>query len=96
MTGIAVSRIGDFGDHTNDGKSATLITGSYQHSVDNIPLVRIGDLVLCPISQHGVNPIISVNYGYSSGGQGLDVCHISAVSSCQCTIITGSYTTFRG
>ena len=85
-----MSRIGDCGDHT----SATLITGSWNHTVDNISLVRIGDIIFCGEENHNANPIISVNYGHSSGN--LEIGHIGAISGCGCQILTGSYTTFRG
>lgn len=83
-TGLFITRVGDTMTH-----GARLIFGSPTKLVDNLPVIRIGDLVSCPI--HGNNPIVS---GCSPNVQseGLFVSRLGAMSACGAMVISGSTT----
>lgn len=82
MTGFPVARIGDTCDH-----GAVIITGAPSQTANNIPIARMGDLVMCPI--HGVNPIVSVLATTSADSQ-QPFATIGAIASCGAMIVTAS------
>lgn len=78
-----VARLSDACTH-----GAVIITGSPDRTVNSLPVARLGDLVMCPLPGHGINPIISVIALPVTDGE--PTAHILAQSACGAIIITGS------
>lgn len=55
------------GDPTSHG--GKVISASNTHLIDGIGIARVGDMVACPISSHGINPIIEGAATYLIGGR---------------------------
>ena len=68
---------------------AVLMTGSSTKKTDNIQVVRLGDMVNCPIHGHGINPIIS-GCSATVNDDNLFVARLGATSQCGAVIISGS------
>ena len=81
--GGQIARLGDTTSH-----GGTIISASDTRSVDGIAVARIGDMVSCPISGHGVNPIVSVQTTTSTDSR--QNAHIGASTACGSVIVGGS------
>lgn len=73
---------------------AQLITSSPDRYVNSIPVVRLGDLISCPLHGHGINPIIAVHVTQETDN--MPVAPLTAIAACGATIITGSTDTYIG
>lgn len=78
-----VAVLGDVCDH-----GAVIITSCRRTLVDGIPVARYGDLVACPLPNHGVNPIVKASGTVWVEGQ--RVARVGDTTACGATIITGS------
>jgi uncharacterized Zn-binding protein involved in type VI secretion len=76
-----VIRLGDDTDH--GGK---VITASTTMTVLGKPVARIGDLVSCPIYNHGVNPIIEGESTMTD--QGKSIALDGHRTACGCSLIS--------
>lgn len=81
-----VTRLGDICDH-----GAVVITASQTSTVDGIPRARIGDLVACPIPNHGINPIVA-QLGSTTTTDGRKQSHVTSITACGAMLVTGSPT----
>ncbi|AKJ42107.1 PAAR domain-containing protein [Pragia fontium] len=72
------------GDRTSHG--GTVITATSTAVMDGKKIALVGDLVDCPQTGHGVNPIIEGSSGWVSDGKqvAVDGCR----TACGCTLIT--------
>ncbi len=68
---------------------ATPITGSPTCYANNEIIVRLGDLVYCPIHGHGINPIVTV-MAPNRESDGKPVAQVTAIAQCGAIIISGS------
>lgn len=64
------------GDKTTHG--GAVISASSTHEVNGKPVALVGDLVMCPIPLHGVNPIVEGCADWSEDGRAL------VVNGCRC------------
>jgi uncharacterized Zn-binding protein involved in type VI secretion len=76
------------GDSTNHG--GKVISGSSIHTIDGLPIARLGDEVYCPQHYpggrpHGVNKIISAHPTVKVGG--VPVAVEDCVTECDCKLI---------
>lgn len=84
---VPTGRLGDSMTH-----GATLVSGSADRLVNNIPVCRLGDVVSCPI--HGINQIVSVNTTTYTDNKNTVI--IGAVAACGAVVITGSPNVLTG
>jgi uncharacterized Zn-binding protein involved in type VI secretion len=80
------------GDPTSHG--GKVISASLTHSIDGIGIARVGDKIMCPITGHGVNPIIEGSATYLIGGR-MVALHGNR-SLCGCTLISTLVTATYG
>ena len=80
------------GSMTNHG--GVMITGSPTRTADNIPICRLGDLVNCPIPNHGINPIVSIITQVDT--ENLPTGNLTAITQCGSELVTGSPDVFTG
>lgn len=80
------------GDPTSHG--GRVISASITHSAQGIGIARVGDLVMCPIMGHGINPIVEGAATYLIGGR-MVALH-SHRSACGCTLISTLTTSTHG
>lgn len=73
---------------------AVVITGSPDRYVNGLPVVRMGDLVSCPLQGHGINPIVAVHVIQQTDNR--PPAHSMAVAACGATIITASFNVYVG
>lgn len=78
---LSIIRLGDLTSH--GGK---VVSASNTHFIGGIGIARVGDMVLCPIGGHGVNPIIEGAPTYVIGGR-MVALH-GHRSACGCTLIS--------
>ncbi|OCG00733.1 hypothetical protein A9G10_03860 [Gilliamella sp. wkB308] len=78
---MGVIRLGDSTDH--GGK---VITASSTMIVLGKPVARVGDLVSCPIKNHGVNPIIEGESSFTD--QGKCIALDGHKTACGCSLIS--------
>lgn len=57
-------------------------------------MVRLGDLVMCPLKGHGVNPIVSVQTQVSTDNKA--TVHVAAIAHCGAVVISGSDNVLTG
>lgn len=86
---LPIVRLGDLTSH--GGK---VISASNTHSISGIGIARIGDMIVCPISGHGMNPIIEGSPTYLIGGR-MVALH-GHHSACGCTLISSLQTATHG
>jgi uncharacterized Zn-binding protein involved in type VI secretion len=67
---------------------ARIIAGSSDKYIGGIPVVRLGDPVMCPKKGHGLNRIAHVMVNQQTDS--LPLAHVGAVAACGAMIITGS------
>ncbi|MWP46012.1 hypothetical protein A9G35_05015 [Gilliamella sp. Choc5-1] len=72
------------GDLTNHG--GKVISASSKLVVFNKGVARVGDMVSCPIKNHGVNPIIEGDPQFIEDGK--QVAFHGHRSACGCTLIS--------
>lgn len=72
------------GDPTTHGGS--VITASSQTIVKGKPIARVGDLVACPITGHGVNPIVEGEANFLDGGKAVAL--DGHKTACGCSLIS--------
>lgn len=72
------------GDPTTHGGS--VITGSSQTIVKGKPIARVGDLVACPITGHGVNPIVEGEANFLDDGKAVAL--DGHKTACGCSLIS--------
>lgn len=86
---IPIIRMGDPTSH--GGK---VVTASNTHSIGGVGIARMGDMVVCPMVGHGVNPIIEGSPTYLIGGR--MVALQGHCSACGCTLISTLVTATYG
>ena len=74
------------GDTTSHG--GVIVTGAPRTFVNGRPLARLGDLHVCPIPGHGVNPIVTGSPDTITEGR--PNARIGDATACGAVIITGS------
>lgn len=79
--GKNVVRIGDPTTH-----GGVVITATSTTIVEGRPVALIGDLVICPIPGHGVNPIIEGSSTCFSDGRAIVIDKCKSV--CGCSVIS--------
>jgi len=77
---LALVRLGDKTTH-----GGTVISASPIHTVRGIGIARVGDMVTCPRSGHGTNPIIEGSPTFTIGGR--KVALHGHKSACGCSLI---------
>jgi uncharacterized Zn-binding protein involved in type VI secretion len=74
------------GDTTSHG--GVIVTGAMRTFVNGRPLARLGDLHVCPIPGHGVNPIVTGSLNTLTEGR--PNARVGDVTACGAVIVTGS------
>lgn len=87
--GQPVARVGDTTSH-----GGVIVSGSFTVFTDGIQTVRKGDLHVCPIKGHGVNPVVGGSLTVFADG--LSVARVGDTTACGAVIVQGSPTRFAG
>lgn len=86
---LPVVRLGDSTSH--GGK---VMSASTRHFIDGIGIARVGDLITCPQSGHGINSIVEGAATYLIGGR-MVALH-GHRCACGCTLISSLVTATYG
>jgi uncharacterized Zn-binding protein involved in type VI secretion len=86
---LPIVRLGDLTSH--GGK---VISASTTHLIGGIGIARIGDMVACPISGHGVNAIVEGTATYLIGER--RVALHGHHCACGCTLVSSLLTATYG
>ena len=78
-----VARLGDATSH-----GGTIVTGSTTVTVDGKPVVRMGDVHVCPLRGHGLNSVVTGSARGLADGQ--PIAALGDQTACGAIIVGGS------
>lgn len=87
--GLPIVRMGD---KTSSG--GVVVSASLTHFIMGLGIARVGDLVTCPITAHGVNRILEGAATFTVGGK--SVALDGHRCACGCTLIASMKTASYG